>query len=306
MMQHEGAAMVMPAGSIAVVGLGAMGLPMSLRLMQAGFDVRGVDRAAASRERFTDAGGAVASTVSDAVRGADALLLLVVNADQAEDVLFGPDGAVDAIGTKCIVLLALTTSPESAAAIGRKLADRGVRMIDAPVSGGVKRAAAGTLTVLASGPPDDISSARHFLAPLGAVHEIGPDVGQASAVKLINQLLCGVHLAAAAEAIALAEHLAVDPRKVYEVVKMSSGISHMFADRVPLMLGEESRLTAAIDILVKDLALVCDLATSAGACTPTARRALDLFREAALQGLGGFNDSEIIRCLRSPVSPSSP
>ena len=289
-----------PRRAIAVVGLGAMGLPMALRLVQAGFDVRGVDRVAGCRKRYEDLGGTVAPTVADAVCGAQALLLLVVNAEQAEDVLFGSGGAVEAMEQRCIVLLSLTTSPEDAARLGNRLADRGIRMIDAPVSGGVKRATSGTLTVLASGSPRDIADVRPFLAALGSVHEVGPRHGQAAAVKLINQLLCGAHLAAAAEAIALAERAGVDPQKVYDVVKVSSGASQMFLDRVPIMLGLERRVTAAVDILVKDLTLVRNLGMTVGARTPIVEDALALFNEAAFRGLGARNDSEIVQCLRLP------
>ena len=291
-----------PRRVIAVAGLGAMGLPMALRLVQAGFDVRGVDRAAGSRMRFEDSGGYVAPTVADAVRGAQALLLLVVNAEQAEDVLFGSGGAVDAMEQGCVVLLSLTTSPEDAERLGNRLADRGIRMVDAPVSGGVKRATSGTLTVLASGSPLDIAEVQPFLAALGSVHEVGPRHGQAAAVKLINQLLCGAHLAAAAEAIALAERAGVDPQKVYEIVKVSSGASLMFLDRVPIMLGQESRATAAIDILVKDLTLVRNLGMAVGARMPIVEDTLALFNEAASRGLGMRNDNEIVQCLRAPTA----
>jgi putative dehydrogenase len=274
--------------SIAVVGLGAMGFPMSQRLMQAGFKVAGFDR-------DTEA----AQSVCEAVRGAEALLLLVVNAEQAEDVLFGAGGAAGAMQAGAVVLLSLTGAPESAAKIGARLAGHGLRMVDAPVSGGVKRATAGTLTVMAAGPPADVEAARPFLTPLGEVFEIGPRHGQASTVKLINQLLCGVHLAAAAEAVALAERAGVDPRLLYKVVNTSSGASRMFADRVPMMLGEESRTTAVISILLKDLSLVGDLAASVGAKTPAAHSALGVFREAASAGLAALNDSEIIRRFRA-------
>jgi 3-hydroxyisobutyrate dehydrogenase len=291
--------------SIAVVGLGAMGFPMSLRLLQAGFDVRGVDRDARTRKRFTDAGGTAALTMSEAVRDAQALLLLVVNAEQAEDVLFGTDGAARMMPPGGVVLLSLTASPQSAARIGARLAAHDLRMVDSPVSGGVKRAADGTLTILASGPPADVDAARRFLAPLGNVHEIGPLHGQASTVKLINQLLCGVHLVAAAEAVALAERAGVDLRVLHRVVTASSGTSHMFASRAPMMRGDDRQPTATIDILLKDLALVDALGTSVSARMPLARTALDLFGAASSQGAGAGNDYEIIRYFR-PAQPQEP
>jgi 3-hydroxyisobutyrate dehydrogenase len=278
-----------------------MGFPMSLRLMQAGFDVRGVDRDERTRKRFTEAGGGAALTMAEAARDAQALLLLVVNAAQAEDVLFGTDGAARMMPPGGVVLLSLTASPQSAAGIGARLAEHDLRMVDAPVSGGVKRAADGTLTILASGPSADVDAARRFLAPLGNVHEIGPLHGQASTVKLINQLLCGVHLVAAAEAVALAERAGVDLRVLHRVVTASSGTSHMFASRAPMMRGDDRPPTAAINILLKDLALVDALGTSVGAHMPLARTALELFGEASSQGAGARNDYEIIQYLRLSV-----
>jgi L-threonate 2-dehydrogenase len=284
--------------SVAIVGLGAMGAPMGLRLVRAGFDVRGIDRDARRMDHFTRAGGNAVASVAAAVQDAHALLLLVVNAEQAEDVLFGADEAAHTMPPGSVVLSCLTMAPESAARIGARLAEHGLRMVDCPVSGGVKRAAAGTLTIMASGPPEDVDAARPFLAPLGAIHEIGPRPGQASTVKLINQLLCGVHLAAAAEAIALAERAGLDARAAYEVLRTCSGTSHMFADRVPMMLDGTDRVSAAGSILLKDLTLVDELARSVGAPSPLARCARDLFAEAGTQGLGALSDSEIIRLFR--------
>ena len=284
---------------VAIVGLGAMGCPMGLRLVQAGFDVRGFDRDPGRTQQFVAAGGVAAPTVAAAVRDARALLLLVVNAEQAEDVLFGAANVARDMPPGSVVLSCLTMAPESAAAIGTRLKAHGLRMVDAPVSGGVKRAAMGTLTIMASGPPEDLAAARSFLSPLGTIHEIGPRHGQASTVKLINQLLCGVHLAAAAEAIALAERTGVDPRAAYDVLKTCSGSSHMFADRVPMMLDPGDRVTATAGILLKDLTLVGDLARSVNARTPLARAARDLFAETVSGGFGALHDSEIVRLFRT-------
>jgi putative dehydrogenase len=288
----------MTGNPVAIVGLGAMGCPMGLRLVQAGFEVRGVDRDVRRVDHFRQAGGHATATVAAAVRDAQALLLLVVDAAQAEDVLFGNGNAARTMPSGSVVLSCLTMAPEDAARIGARLSDHGLRMVDCPVSGGVKRAAAGTLTIMASGPPEDIKTARPFLVPLGTSHEIGPRHGQASTVKLINQLLCGVHLAAAAEAIALAERADVDPHAAYAVLKTCSGTSHMFADRVPMMLDGDDRVTAASTIMLKDLNLVNALARSVDAHTPLARSARDLFAKAAAHGLGALNDSEIIRLFR--------
>lgn len=286
------------ARSIAVIGLGAMGLPMALRLVAAGFDVRGVDRSEAARGRFAAAGGRAVAGAAEAVSEVDAVLLLVVNADQAEDVLFGPGGVAARLRRGAVVILSITASPERSRMLGRRLAERDLLMIDCPVSGGIGRAAKGTLSLLASGPAAAIAAAEPLLAAMGKIYRLGEEHGQASAVKLLNQLLCGVHIAAAAETVALAERLGLDPRSVVEVILASSGTSWMFADRAPAMIEEDGRATAAVAILQKDLALVAELAQGAGARTPLGEAALALFREAEQAGMGKLNDSRIIERYR--------
>jgi L-threonate 2-dehydrogenase len=163
----------------------------------------------------------------------------------------------------------------------------------------VKRAETGTLSLVASGPPQSIDAARPYLAALGTVRVVGGRHGQASSVKLVNQLLCGIHIAAAAEAVAFAEKAGIELPILYDVINASSGASAMFADRVPMMLGGSERTTAAIDILVKDLGLVADLGAQLQARVPLTQGALGLFSKASADGLGACNDSDIIRLLRA-------
>ena len=290
--------MTSPSQAIAVVGLGAMGGPMSQRLVSAGLEVRGFDRDADAMARFSHAGGVAATSAAMAAQGAAALLLLVVNDTQADDVLFGAGNAAGALAPGAVVILSLTTAPGTAAGIGERLERLGLRMIDCPVSGGVKRAKSGTLNLIAAGPAQSIDAARQYLAPLGTMRVVGDRYGQASSFKLVNQLLCGIHIAAAAEAVALAEKAGIDPHLLYEVINASSGTSGMFADRVPMMLEASERTTAAIDILVKDLSLVVDLGAALHARLPMTQNALGLFSEALSKGMGAHNDSEIIELLR--------
>ena len=289
------------ARAVAVIGLGAMGWPMSRRLLSAGFHVRGFDLSNEAMDRFRDAGGTAAVSAAAAAHGAAALLLLVVNNEQAEDVLFGTDGAARGLERGAVVVLSLTMAPHKAAEIGARLEQAGLRMVECPVSGGVKRAENGTLTLIASGPAQAIDTARRYLAPLGTLRVVGEQYGQASSVKLINQLLCGIHIAAAAEAVALAEKAGIPLPLLYDVINQSSGTSRMFADRVPLMVQGGGRAIASIDILVKDLSLVAGLGAACNARLPLTQRVLALFANASSEGLGACNDSEIIRLLRKDL-----
>jgi 3-hydroxyisobutyrate dehydrogenase len=280
-----------------------MGLPMAKRLIEAGFAVRGADRDSVACERLQCCGAPAFAGAAEAARDAAALLLLVVNADQAEEVLFGPVGAAAALAPGAVVILSATCAPERAAKIGQRLAAEHRLLLDCPVSGGVKRAAAGTLSLLVSGPAAALDAPRPYLAALGSrLFEIGPAHGQASSVKLLNQILCGVHLAAAAEVVALAERAGIDPQVVYDVVTASSGTSWMFTDRVPAMIGaDDAARTAAVDILVKDLGLACTLGRGLGAKLPLANAAAALFEAAAQAGMGGRNDSAVVELLRDRV-----
>jgi 3-hydroxyisobutyrate dehydrogenase len=290
--------MMIHSRAIAVIGLGAMGGPMSRRLVSAGLAVRGFDRDADALARFADAGGVAAPSAATAAQGAAALLLLVVNDAQADEVLFGAGTAARVLAPDAVVILSLTTAPAAAGGIGERLERIGLRMVDCPVSGGVKRAESGTLALIASGPAQSIDAARPYLAPLGTLRVVGDRYGQASGVKLINQLLCGIHLAAAAEALAFAEKAGIDLHLLYDVINASSGASAMFADRAPIMFGASERTTAAIDILLKDLRLVVELGAGLEARLPMSRSALGLFSEASSNGMGAHNDSELIRLLR--------
>lgn len=288
---------MMPQRPILIVGLGAMGFPMATSLLRAGIDVIGVDRDATIRARFTGVGHAAIERPDQAAM-ISAMLLAVVNDSQAEDVLFGSGGAVRRMRAGALVILSLTTSPEAAAAIGEKLARHDILMIDCPVSGGVKRAANGTLTLLVSGPPEAVDAARPYLDALGSAIIIGVKHGLASRVKLLNQMLCGIHLAATAEIVALAEKAGIDPQLAYRAITASSGTSFMFADRAPRMLSPADQVGAAIGILGKDLALAKAMGTGAGARTPLADCTLNLFVEAAERGMERLDDTRLVEIFR--------
>jgi putative dehydrogenase len=164
-----------------------MGGPMSRRLVSAGLEVRGFDWDSDAMARFCHEGGTAATSAALAAEGAAALLLVVVNNAQANDVLFGSGNATRVLAPGAVVILSLTTAPGTAAGIGERLERRGLRMIDCPVSGGVRRAESGTLNLIAAGPAESIDAARPYLAPLGTVRAVGDRYGQASSIKLINR-----------------------------------------------------------------------------------------------------------------------
>jgi 3-hydroxyisobutyrate dehydrogenase len=283
------------AGTIGFVGLGAMGLPMALNLLRAGYAVRGFDLNPAALEALANAGGAVAGSAAEAATGADTLVLMVVNAAQVEAVLFEA-GAAAALPEGGTVLCMATCPPRAVEAVAAKLAGMGRRLVDAPVSGGVAGATAGSLTVMAAAPAADFAAVRPVLDAVGGkVVHVGDKPGQGAVVKTVNQLLCGVHIAAAAEALALAARVGVDTGVMLDIVSGSAASSWMLKDRGPRMLQDDPVVTSAVDIFVKDLGIVMEAGRDSKAALPLAALAHQMFLAASGQGLGKADDSQVIR-----------
>lgn len=283
---------------VAFVGLGSMGLPMARNLVRHGFPVRGFDVRAEGRAAFAQSGGTPAETIAAACEGAGALVLMVVNADQAEAILFG-EGALERLAADAAVVLMATCPPASVAALAKRVTATGRAFVDAPVSGGVVGAEAGTLTIMAAAPAAVMSGVRPLLAAMGdKVFHVGAEPGQGATMKAVNQLLCGVNLAAAAEALSLAAKVGIDGATALEVVSGSSASSWMLRDRGPRMLEETPRVTSAVDIFVKDLGIVLEAGRSEKAALPLAALAHQLFLAASGRGAGAEDDSQVIGSYR--------
>jgi 3-hydroxyisobutyrate dehydrogenase len=284
------------ARRIGFVGLGAMGSGMAARLVGAGLSVRGYDVARPAVERLVAAGGTAGRSPGDAARDAELLAIVVATADQAEAVLFGADGAVAALPRGATVALHSTVSPPYAVALGERLGAAGLLLLDAPMSGGAARAADGTLTVMASGSAAAFAAAAPALQAMAErVYRLGDAPGAGSTVKMVNQLLAGVHIAAAAEAIALGTRAGVSPRLLYEVISNSAGNSWMFTNRVPHMLEGDWTPRSAVEIFVKDLGLVLEAAKGLRFPLPLAAAAHQQFLAAAAAGFGRDDDAAVVR-----------
>jgi 3-hydroxyisobutyrate dehydrogenase len=284
---------------IGFLGLGSMGLPMASNLIAAGFAVRGYDISEAALARFAAAGGERASSPRQAAVDADLLALMVVNAEQAADLLFG-DGALAALPDGAIVLLMATCPPAAVEALARRVEEAGRFLIDAPVSGGVVGAKAGTLSIMVAASESLLDRVRPALDVLGErIFHVGERPGLGSIAKTVNQLLCGVHLAAAAEALSLAEKAGMDPAVALEIVSGSSASSWMLRDRGPRMLMELPPVTSAVDIFVKDLGIVLSAGTSVRTALPLAAAAHQMFLATSGQGRGSEDDSKVIAAYRT-------
>ena len=277
-----------------------MGSPMAKRLAGAGFELKVFDVLDERTRPLVKLGAVSASSLKEAAERTEALVVMVANAEQAKGVLFGEGGAAEALPDGAAVVIMSTIGPEAIRELTDGLAERGLRTMDAPVSGGVARAEKGDLLIMAGGPEDLFEELRPVLAAMGSsVVHCGPRVGDGQAVKLVNQLLCGVHIAAAAEALAYAEALGLEPRFVFETIRHGAANSFMLEDRGERMLEEEFvPPKSALDIFVKDMGLVRRAAEERGFETPLSSAALELYLAGKVAGLGAEDDSGVIRVFR--------
>lgn len=281
---------------VGFIGLGAMGMGMACSILKKEIPIKGYDINEGARQAFAQAGGKITPSAASAAEGVDVLLIVVVNADQAADVLFGAGAAAEALPAGSMVMLCSTVKPDFARQTAGKLYEMGLEMLDAPISGGAAKAAQGRLSVMASGHPAAFDKAEPVLAAVAEnVYRLGDECGQGSTIKMVNQLLAGVHIAAAAEAIALGVKTGADPATVYEVISHSAGSSWMFQNRVPHMLAGDYTPLSAVEIFVKDLGIVLETGQENRFPLPLAAAAHQLFLMAAAAGFGREDDAAVVK-----------
>ncbi len=280
----------------AVVGLGAMGMGIACSSLKAGLDTTGCDVSDAQRDAFAQAGGNTAANPQQAVADVDCVAVVVVNQDQTESVLFGDNGVVGSLPTGSVVLGCATVPPAYARDVSARLNDAGLLYLDAPISGGAAKAATGDLSVMASGTSDAFAKAKPFLdAVADRVFHLGDEAGPGSTMKMVNQLLAGVHIATAMEAMALGIKSGLDADKIFEVITASAGNSWMFENRVPHVLDNDYAPKSAVDIFVKDLGIVLETGKRDGFPLPVSAAAHQQFLAAKAMGLGREDDAAVIK-----------
>jgi 3-hydroxyisobutyrate dehydrogenase len=289
---------------IAVIGLGAMGLPMAAHLSTK-FPVTGFDPFEARRQLASEQGLAVETTPGGASRNADIALLAVRDQSQAESALFGEEGVLRSLKPGCPVILTSTIGPEAVRALADQLQEAGFPLIDAPISGGPARAGKGDLLIVVGATEDALAAVRPVLDHLASTLTIvGARPGDGQALKTINQLLAGVHIAAAAEAIALARGLELDPAVVISALSQGAAGSFMFSDRGPRMLQAYTggaEVKSRVDIFVKDMGIVTSVGRACHVPLPLAAAAEQLYLIAEAAGLGAQDDSSVVTILSPDI-----
>ncbi|MEP2890196.1 L-threonate dehydrogenase [Tateyamaria sp.] len=279
----------------AVIGLGSMGYGIAQSCLAAGHTTYGFDIAQAQMTRFAAEGGAPGA-LADIAPDLDAVLVVVLNAAQTEAVLFGPDGAVPKMREGSVVVACATVPPEFAKDMEARCQTHGVHYLDAPISGGSAKAAQGALSVMAAGTPAAFAAARPVLdATATTVFELGDQAGPGSAMKAVNQLLAGVHIATMAEALTFGMTQGVDPAQFVEVISKCAGSSWMLENRAPHIVAGDYTPHSSVNIWPKDLGIVLDIAKSANFSAPVTAAALQQFIAAAGMGLGGEDDAAVAK-----------
>lgn len=280
---------------LSFIGLGAMGSHMARNLVRAGFNVSGFDAHAPAMERFRTHGGRLAASAAEAAGGTDALILMVVNAAQAEQALF--DGrALEALAPDGMVVLMATCPPGSVRDLAERVRHTGRAFVDAPVSGGTAGAEAGTLSIMVGAEAAAFQRIQPVLRAMGdKIFHVGTEPGQGATVKVVNQLLCGVHIAVAAEGMAFAAKVGVDPQVILDILGGSSASSWMLKDRGPRMMQDNPDVSSAVDIFVKDLGIVLDAGREVKTALPLGAAAYQMFLATSGRGDGLLDDSQVIR-----------
>lgn len=297
----------MDAPRIGLVGIGNMGLPMALNLIDRGHRVLVRDIRDAPEKQAVAAGAQVCASAAEMARCVDLMILVLVDAEQIESVLFGPDGAASALRANNRVMVCSTIAPADTERFSERLAGFGVELIDAPISGGPARARDGSMSIMLACPDTTLAELQPLLSAMATkLFHVGERIGDGARAKLVNNLLAGIHLSAAAEAFTLADRLGLDLRRLYDIVCASSGHSWILADRLGRALADDFAPRAQTRILTKDLGLATQAAALAGCQTPLGDRALELFRATCAQGMADLDDAAVLLGARQTyASPQS-
>lgn len=299
----------MEPGRIGIVGVGNMGGAMAARLLECGWQVQVCDIDAARTAVMAASGASVRATPGECAAGCVALIVSVVDAAQADAVLFGAGGAHPALGAGQDVLLCPTIAPQDTERLAARLRERGVGVIDAPMSGGPSRARDGSMSLMLACEDAAFERQQALLNTLSSkLFRIGTKPGDGARTKLVNNLLAGINLVGAAEAIALAERLGLSPEATLSVIEQSSGQSWIGTDRMRRAIAGDFQPRAHMTLLEKDTRLALEAAAAAGFDGPLGAAAHGVFARACEAGLQGLDDGAVLQLLRqqAPVPAADP
>ncbi|MCE2501120.1 MAG: NAD(P)-dependent oxidoreductase [Dehalococcoidia bacterium] len=278
---------------IGFIGLGRMGLPMSYNLLRAGYDLMVHNRSQEKVRQIADAGATAAASAAEVVANCDIVLACLPDVETCERVLLGE--ALPNARPGQIIVDHSTVGAATSRACAAAAEARGAMFLDAPISGGTERATDGSLTIMVGGPTEAYAKAQPAFDVMGAVvRHVGP-TGSGTAAKLVNQLLVGVHMVAAAEAMLLGAKSGADPALVFELVNSGWGQSFLLGRNAPAMLDRDFEGTRTqLRVFLKDLGLIQEMARDLDTPIAAGDLAYRLLAEAVEQGLGDLDSAAIV------------
>ncbi len=282
---------------VGFIGLGIMGTGMARNLLRAGFEVRVWNRTASRMQPLVDEGAIAADSPAAAARESEATIICVSDTPDVEAVILGDDGVIHGAQRDSLVIDTSTISPEATRRIADALAERGIKMLDAPITGGSEGAARGTLSIMIGGAAEDVERAMPLFEAMGkTITHIG-DHGAGQMAKLANQILVVGNAMAMCEALLFAQAGGVDLGKAFDAVSPGAGGSWMFTNRAPQILARDWRPGFTIDLQQKDLRLVLAAADELGVPLPSTSLIFNLYRTLQARGLGAEGNHALVKAL---------
>ena len=279
--------------NILVVGLGSMGFGIAQSLIRAGYSVYGQDKNLKQQKRLIEEGGYDKNIPFNDLQ---AVIIVVLNEKQTREIIFGQNGISEKLKKNTLIMVCTTVAPDFAKEMASSCNDKGLLYLDAPISGGSKKSAEGKLSYMISGSPKAFEVAKPILdCTSETVFEFGVHVGSGSAMKAVNQMLAGVHIAAMAEAITFGITQGIDPKRFLEVISKCAGTSWMLENRTPHIIDNDYSPKSSINIWPKDLGIVLDIAKNSNFSAPLTAAALQQFISAAGSGLGQEDDAAVAK-----------
>ena len=279
--------------NILVVGLGSIGFGIAQSLIRAGYSVYGQDKNLKQQKRLIEEGGYDKNIPFNDLQ---AVIIVVLNEKQTREIIFGQNGISEKLKKNSLIMVCTTVAPDFAKEMASSCNDKGLLYLDAPISGGSKKSAEGKLSYMISGSPKAFEVAKPILdCTSETVFEFGEHVGSGSAMKAVNQMLAGVHIAAMAEAITFGITQGIDPKRFLEVISKCAGTSWMLENRTPHIIDNDYSPKSSINIWPKDLGIVLDIAKNSNFSAPLTAAALQQFISAAGSGLGQEDDAAVAK-----------
>jgi L-threonate 2-dehydrogenase len=279
--------------NISVIGLGSMGFGIAQSLIRSGYNVYGQDKNTVQHKKLIEEGGLDAEIPFGDL---DAVIIVVLNEAQTRDIIFGEEGIAEKLKKDTLVIVCTTVSPNFAKEMAAACENKELLYLDAPISGGSIKSSQGKLSYMVSGSKNALIAAKPILDSTSeTVFEFGEVVGSGSAMKAVNQMLAGVHIAAMAEAITFGITQGIEPERFLEVISKCAGSSWMLENRAPHIIDGDYSPKSSINIWPKDLGIVLDIAKSSNFSAPITSAALQQFIAASGSGLGHEDDAAVAK-----------